>query len=47
MDKEIIKRPWTSPQLIEIEIKKTENGGGYGLYDIAFQGTDDEEDCSS
>ncbi|MGI6686528.1 MAG: hypothetical protein ACOX47_13850 [Bacillota bacterium] len=37
MAQETIKKPWISPQITEIEIRKTENGGGYGLVDIAFQ----------
>ena len=29
MNYEIEKKPWTSPQITAIKIKKTENGGGY------------------
>jgi len=47
VDKEIIKKPWSSPQLIQMEINETKNGGGYGLFDIAFQDTDDDEDLIS
>lgn len=39
MEKETTKKPWTSPQIIEIEIKDTENGGGSGI-DIAGQEVD-------
>ena len=39
MEKETTKKPWVSPQIIEIDIKLTENGGGLGI-DIATQGVD-------
>ncbi|WP_278184550.1 hypothetical protein [Desulfofarcimen acetoxidans] len=39
MEKETIKMPWIPPQIIEIDIKLTENGGGIGI-DIASQGVD-------
>ena len=38
MEKETGKLPWASPQMVEIDIKMTENGGGYD-YDIAGEGT--------
>jgi len=46
MDHEKPKKPWTSPQVTEIEIKKTENGGGFSeketdiFWDIAGQEAD-------
>lgn len=42
VDNEIIKKPWVSPQIIELDIRETENGGGYGSFDIAFQDTAEE-----
>ncbi len=36
MDKETSKKPWVSPQIVEINIKMTENAGGIN-YDIANQ----------
>lgn len=36
MEKETRKKPWVSPQIIEIDIKMTENAGGIN-FDIANQ----------
>ncbi|HHT62708.1 MAG: hypothetical protein ACOX4H_02210 [Bacillota bacterium] len=42
MSQDITKKIWISPQIMELEIKKTSNGGGYGWFDIAFQDTGDD-----
>ncbi|MEL7567610.1 MAG: hypothetical protein AAGU27_22410 [Dehalobacterium sp.] len=37
MEKEATKKPWSSPQVMEIDIKMTQLGGGYGNFDLFDQ----------
>ncbi|WP_214658975.1 hypothetical protein [Candidatus Formimonas warabiya] len=37
MEKNTCKKPWSIPQIVEIAMMKTEHGGGYDGFDIAFQ----------
>lgn len=43
VENQVIKKPWVSPQIIELDIRKTENGGGFGWFDIAFQDTGEDD----
>jgi len=45
MEKETTKKPWESPQIIEIEIKMTQLGGGFGGFDLFEQ--EEETDVGS